>query len=295
MRLKPRHFGNHAATHVISGGGEEYEGPLDIVAGAVVAYGQRALSAAMLGQPYATLHRYSDDAELEFDFDAEDGSVDSAAIETWTGEELAAVTQWNDQSGNSKHAVQATLATMPDWMPDALGSLPAMRYTAGKVLLASSVSVTQPAYTVFAVLSRTANAVVCGINETGDDYLEFIARNAEITLEQYEDATGDDVGGTFIPDPALGTSHHLIDVVLQQHGTHECRVDGLDAPASGNFDSGNAASLTGSFGLGGDVASGNLYAGDLIEIIVYNAALTSEQRLAIRQNIQAYYGTPALP
>jgi hypothetical protein len=67
-----------------------YEGPLDLVPGAAVAYGQRALSAARLGQPLFTLRRDIDDAELEFDADAVTGEAPVAAIAAWVG---AAFTQ----------------------------------------------------------------------------------------------------------------------------------------------------------------------------------------------------------
>lgn len=57
-----------------------YEGPLDIVAGAVVAYGQRALSAAKRGTALYTIKRKTDDATQSFSSDATTGAAPSSEI-----------------------------------------------------------------------------------------------------------------------------------------------------------------------------------------------------------------------
>lgn len=87
-----------------------YQGPLDLVDGAVVAYGVVALSDAMRGEPLLRLRRSSDDAEQDWPADAVTGDLDAAAIATWRDAAGAAdlfVVTLYDQSGNAKHAIGA--------------------------------------------------------------------------------------------------------------------------------------------------------------------------------------------
>jgi hypothetical protein len=63
-----------------NGGGGGYVGPLDIVAGAAVAYSSRALSIAKRGTPLYTILRDSDNATQVFNSDSVTGEAPSAAI-----------------------------------------------------------------------------------------------------------------------------------------------------------------------------------------------------------------------
>ena len=67
------------------GGGGGYVGPLDIVAGAVVGYSQRALSSALRGSGVYTIRRTSDNTSQTFESDPTTGEVDAAAIDAFIG------------------------------------------------------------------------------------------------------------------------------------------------------------------------------------------------------------------
>lgn len=88
-------------------GGDSYTGPLDEVPGAtvIVAYGQRALSAAVLEGPIYTLSRISDDAQLSFSSEA-NGDAPVADIVAWKdalGVDTASIVLWRDHGGNGKN------------------------------------------------------------------------------------------------------------------------------------------------------------------------------------------------
>ena len=68
-----------------AGGTAPYTGPLDIVAGAVVAYGQRALSAAQRSSALYTIRRDSDDATQVFSSDAITGDAPLESIASFLG------------------------------------------------------------------------------------------------------------------------------------------------------------------------------------------------------------------
>lgn len=82
-----------------------YTGPLDLVPGAVVAYGTRALSAARRGQNIFRLQEDGEDTEMDFAADSVTGAAPLAAIAAWLvlhGAENARVVTWYDQSGAGK-------------------------------------------------------------------------------------------------------------------------------------------------------------------------------------------------
>ena len=80
---------------------------------------QALFSTVHLGTSYAgplfTVRRGSDDATLDFHGDAHGNLVspDGQALQRWLGGALAYVAAWHDQSGNGRHATQATPATQP--------------------------------------------------------------------------------------------------------------------------------------------------------------------------------------
>ena len=271
-----------------AGGGEEYEGPLDIVPGAVVAYGQTALAAAMIGESYATLHRWSDDEELEFDFD-EAGDAPEADIITWHGQDGSVGKTWSDQSGNAKHATQADSGKFPGWLDDALNGGPSFVFSAADQLSAPAVSFPGPAYTMFLVANVTAGAPVLYLEE-GANYLSVNLASGQVVVETYFDASGNGAGGVFDVAEDLSVGYHLIEAAWE-HGSKTVLVNGVAGTLSQDRDGvGPSEAITGTLNIGT-----TNFAGEVVAAIVYNSLLTAPNRLAIRQNMQARHGTPALP
>ena len=104
-----------------SNGGDSYTGPLDLVPGAVVAYGVRALSAAWLGESIFRLRRDSDDAELDFEADAVTGEAPVATINTWLGAGDGFLVTFYDQSGNGHDLTRSSAAFQPAFVASLVG------------------------------------------------------------------------------------------------------------------------------------------------------------------------------
>src|SRR6185369_4240518 len=101
-------FTQRGALDASAGPPPSYTGPLDVVPGAVVAYGQRAMAAANLGSPVYTIRRDSDDAKQAFNSDATTGAVDPAAIAAFIGGGNGFIDTWNDYGTAGQNVVQAT-------------------------------------------------------------------------------------------------------------------------------------------------------------------------------------------
>ena len=75
------------------------------------AFGLRLLVSAWTG-PLVTVRRSSDNATLDVGATAT-GRLDTAALIAFAGTGSAFVTQWWDQTGNGRHAIQSTAAAQP--------------------------------------------------------------------------------------------------------------------------------------------------------------------------------------
>lgn len=253
-----------------AGGGVEYEGPLDIVGSAVVAYGQRALSAAMLGQPLYTIREDAGDTEQTFNADAVTGDAPVAAITTFLDGANGSVSSWKDQSGNADHAVQATPGDQPVWVSNQQGGRPA--FTGGS-LLSSAASFPDGALTVFAVVKGAAETTT-----EGSGYID-VMYGAAAYNDMFDGAN--EAGGNY-PGLVTDADYHLIDMAWQ-NGENSYFVDGVEAAENNDFDSGVVGPLTLEVAL-------LFFSSSRAEEIIYSGILTDPQRLAIRQNIAAYYG-----
>src|SRR5882724_10471385 len=99
-----------------AGPGVPYIGPLNLVPGSVVAYGQRALSAAKLGSALYTIREDAGDTTQSFNSDVVTGDAPVAAITSFLAGASGFVTVWNDQSGNMSNALQVTAGLQPGWL-----------------------------------------------------------------------------------------------------------------------------------------------------------------------------------
>ena len=84
---------------------------LDLLPGAVAAYGLRLLRAGYLG-PAVRVRRSSDNAEQDFYFDHL-GRLNIAALLNFCGAGSGFVTKFYDQTGGGYHALQTTSSAQP--------------------------------------------------------------------------------------------------------------------------------------------------------------------------------------
>lgn len=77
----------------------------------VAAYGMRRMVSTYLGA-LLQVQRASDNATMDVAQGA-DGLANNAAVVTWAGGSQVRLRQWYDQTGNARHALQATFSNMP--------------------------------------------------------------------------------------------------------------------------------------------------------------------------------------
>lgn len=309
-KLRPGLTGSHAALGggAAPGGGDSYTGPLDIVSGAVIAYGQRALSSAMRGQPLYTIRRDSDDATQAFNSDATTGAAPVASISAFVGGGNGFAANWSDQSGNSTDALQAVSANQPGWAASALNSKPGLTFNSTtQHFLTAQTLIDSSEFSVFAVLSKRpllsgTGSPVIGINSNNDDYANgwdtyfYVAfpRGAQPQIITWSDAkdyaSGNGADYLFDGTP---DQFYLIDAAWGPSAS-ALAVDGTALTINENNIYGDGTitpALNFQIGIGCDDAGiGGTFGGTMIELIFYKSALSDPNRLAIRQNIAAYYG-----
>lgn len=323
-----------------------YTGPLDLVPGAVVAYGQRALSAAKRGTALYTIRRDSDDTEQSFNSNAVTGDAPVSSIQAFIGSTFQQtgavsvlsndillvdatgvkvgqliegadipantyvtalnvltitisntptgnnsaetltftrqgyVTVWNDQSGNNKHLLSIGGGTDPKWVAVSQGGKPA--FTKG-VSTTHQLDSGNP--TSFPNGKATAFCVFQGVvGDTGNPFFGFGFNNGQVTLQpsgnSLDDYISNSVYGAF--DAFDLTAFHLLDSAWEI-GNNTARIDGAPIVVTPT-DTGSVVAAV------NEIAT--FYSNNATfeqESICYSTILSDANRLAIRQNIGAYY------
>lgn len=287
-------------------GGTPYTGPLDIVPGAVVAFGPRALSTAKRGTALYTIREDAGDTTQSFNSDATTGDAPVAAITTFLDGANGFVSVWNDQSGNNKNAAQAANANQPGWLASGPNGKPTVTFDGDLSQFLATASITLPngAYTVFQVV-LAPNAVSTGGNPAGINYDQFadagevfvgITVNDQgggivrVTVDASSDGENtNEVGGRTEDISGFYDSYHVVDSAWT-FGSCSIVIDGASKTAV-SFDEGAVGSVTGPLAIGaGDANPTRFWFGKIVEWFVYGSILSDADRLAIRQNIASYYG-----
>lgn len=269
-----------------------YEGPLDIVPGAVVAFDQFAPSAAWLAgtNNYALLRRSSDNAELQFQY-AADGTIDVAAITAWrdaAGVADASIVVWNDGSGNSHHGVSADDASEPVFTAASFGDVPAPVFSNSVNEVMQTDAASFPgAFTIFAVANLSFEGAFCGANwldQTGGGF-SFKQEGAASyrTVVGATDGTNYCQGRQLVGVSTYLNNPHIFEAVFQG-ATLEIRIDGAsltinqqDASTVGAFNKALCIGSDDTVSNGGSVAGGKIAA-----IYVYGSLLSSGNRALLR-------------
>ncbi len=259
-----------------------YTGPLDIVPGAVVAYGQRALSAAKLGTALYTIRRDSDDTTQSFNSDAVTGDAPVASIQSFIGGGSGFASVWNDQSGNTNNVTQATSANQPIWEANEINSKPALSFDSnvGELTLATTGDLVFPngAMTIFMVIAGDAQFHARTDSGPNIDFESSVAANndmADGVNEAYNEYNN-----------ALDDTLYALWETAWDMDSSKMLVNGTELSRTSEFHDGTAVgSITAQLTLKG--FNGYTYH---VELIAYTSILSDANRLAIRQNIASYYG-----
>jgi hypothetical protein len=270
MRQQFSRYNSRKARQRRFGSGGAYEGPLDLVPGAILAVSQRALSADWRGEAIFTLQ---DAGDTVFNVGANgEPPVDDIAS-FMLANPFAYMFRWNDQSGNGDDIINGGAT----WLQNAIGGKPGFsdEDSNSDYLSETNSSIPAGACSVFVVGNQKV-AVKVG---TSAPFMRVRTSDSSIYMENSD---GDTAGGDY-PIPADGL--YLYDAAWE-FGTKNFRINGASQVLANDFDFGGAigaitklagVSITGAGGI-------------VVEAIIYPTRLSDADRLLVRQNIATYYG-----
>ncbi|MBU0474180.1 MAG: T9SS type A sorting domain-containing protein [Bacteroidetes bacterium] len=196
------------------------------------------------------------------------------------------VSTWGDVSGFDNDAIQTNGANQPMWVDNQINGNPIIRFngTTSKMNLPTSTTlgIQNNAYEMFFVAKSSLGDV------------QFLIAGS--SLEQYEYHLNGAAGARFIPTTSVyldkasdgnysdGNTHVFSARASSTGGA--VRVDGIDGgTSSSNILSSNSGNL-----LLGIRSDGSYYLnGDIAEVILYNAVLSTEDRNAVEQYLADRY------
>lgn len=217
------------------------------------------------------------------------------------GTTLAATTdnvqQWNDRSGNTKHASQTVAGNRPNYVTGVINSLPAIRYSAGNDNLLSTTVATANVSSVWAVaayasLPSSNPGVLIGAPAgtgtnvgAGSKSIGMWVNNAGTAWGRgiQSNATSRDISQV----TSLSNSTFYILNNIYRAATSINQFVNSAAAGNNNSHNGTLSSWT-------DVTIGRQgnesWNGDIAEVIFYNVEVNSAQRIIIDNYLAAKYG-----
>ena len=283
-----------------SGQPDDYEGPLDVVPGAVLALGNWAMSAATRGSPLYTIREDSGDTEQSFNSNAITGLAPEASIATFLGVNNGFISLWNNYGTdiNIESLIQPVLELQPKWITDGTTtSVPCFSDSDGATFSQLSqvpMDTSFEAITIFAVSQIDSDASPAAgffdADADAGDGMEFIVSTGEVLGFGCFDATvTNEVNVTTDPGACTLDAFHIFEVKGSSNATMEFRVDGV------------VKAITASAGNGvfGPIIA--LYPNTLIRraadantrlaaLLIYDSVLSAADCLAVRQNIATRCG-----
>jgi len=200
------------------------------------------------------------------------------------------VSQWDDMSGNSRHASQATGAKQPAYVSSGLNGRPVLRFDGtNDCMSVSSLPITSSGITALYVIKQDV-ALIKHVFSTADRVFQLLTSSVPRLYSQIENVS------SYVGIPATNTSWACVTQVydgtlsgvtnilsLYQNG-----VKGASAHSNGT----PSASLTITSGEIGAHSGTDTFNGDIAEIIVFSKALTGTQRRSVERYLSIKYNIP---
>ena len=273
-----------------------YEGPLDLVPGAVVAYSVRALSASLLGQNIFRLRRTSDDAEMDFAADATTGEAPVASITTFLGGNEGRIVTWYDQSGNNSHLTQSTKSVQPVYNSSGPNSKPTFICDGSDqnfMQSSGNVSCVNPAFTWFTIgkirlpIFDIGQVIWClGTTTANYAYVIDQTSSADLLLAASETNSGvEAIARTF--NLVSAGNYRSLDGKFQ-FGSGNAKEDGVDLTEAADGDVAPIDTLTQPILIAKEI-NGAYSDGEWSELIIYNAFKSDPDRTLVRGNEETYF------
>jgi hypothetical protein len=257
-------------------------GPLDIVPGAIAAYGLRRLRKGYIG-PLINLRRSSDNAQPDF-YALPNGDLPVASIAGFIGAGSGLFTKLYDQSlAASRHVSQATAAQQP---PIAFSSTPRLRpgiacASASNTFLTGTIPASTLPLSLSGVAKRTSNPQFGDYFNLGFNFpsLFFVASSAN-----QGGLANIGVAGSLITTIADNSFHAMVGVFV--NGTNGVLYVDSAAKVTTSGLSTSAGSTVIQFG----GVTGSVLDGVITEAIYWAGTFTDAQAAALIANERAYYG-----
>jgi hypothetical protein len=211
----------------------------------------------------------------------------------------AAVSTWPDSSGNGDNATQANSSQMPTFVTGAMNGLPVVRFTSASQTYLGFPRPVAGDFTIICVFQSTQ-----GLNSGTLYYQGAGLVNGEVAGVVNDFGTclfanGSISAGTGNPDVAVdsgtgyndGHPHIMTFTRLRSAGLVALYVDGVLAGTT----SGGLQNLTApaQLVLGAQQTLLNFLSGDIAEVKIYNAVLSTGDRVADESSLQCKYGLGA--
>ena len=206
-----------------------------------------------------------------------------------------AVQQWNDQSGNSKNAIQLTAGFKPTWQTNAMNGLPAVRFDGNDDGILSAAITTSSTVTFFSVVRiSTLSKSNPGILQGSPTGLGYSVNPPDKSIGMWVNTASQRIWGRGIQ---TSTAQRNITQVtaLATNTTYIAtnRYDGANINQYVNNAISGTVTYDGTLRSWTDIAIGTqgteTWNGDIAEIIVYKKSLNEAQRHIVDNYLSAKY------
>jgi hypothetical protein len=201
---------------------------------------------------------------------------------------------WQDQSGNGKHLVQATVGNQPAWRNAANGinGVPAVYFTGASTNYLVSSAFDLSSFTIFMVHKISVESVIYeqGNAATGNGQFAYTSQNASFYVKKAAAVNGKDSAISW------GSGNVLMQWNVRYAGTsvtHTMRKNGVDQTLTvRNAGDPGTATTNGALTLGARASATAPVTGFIAEALFYNAALAAGDITNIEAYLKKKWGTP---
>lgn len=210
------------------------------------------------------------------------------------------VQQWNDQSGNGKHAVQATVENRPAYQTEVLNSFPVIRFTAANAdrLLSTTVSPGNTASVWAVVQYASLPSAMPGILQGAPAGLAFDDNGFNKVIGLWANSSNSRAGGQGVQSDQTvqdisqtstlsANTPYLLSTLYDGVSVINQYVNGA---AAGNASYDGTLRDWSDLGIGAQGTQN--WDGDIAEVIVYNSLLDDTQKILIDNYLSAKYNFP---
>lgn len=208
------------------------------------------------------------------------------------------VSNWDDQSGNDRHAAQDDVGQRPHFVAHGLGNLPVLRFDGSDDRLALNWSLNAPldGVSVWAVARTSAGTAQTIASFDGGEYWALQLSNGAPSPRIVWQTDGNDLSANRAFNDA---QWHVIAAQFDAVAPSDKQLS-VDGTAVGTADA-HAGNIGGAlrFGLVGaattasvfdGVPAGAFFAGDLAELVVFDRALTADEQTQMERYFARRYG-----